>query len=861
MPIDGSSSIEGFVASVERLSHRRMAILLLLFFASGVAALIYEVLWLKELGRLFGVTVYAAAATLAVFFLGLAAGAWAWGARASRSANPLRIYAFLEVGIAATALAYFLILDVYRSIYGPLFAVFVDHPAAFLLVKLLLAIGVLFPPAFFMGGTLPVMAQFIVRRAAELGEKATLLYAVNTAGAATGAFLAGFYLPMTFGFRVSYLLAIALNLLIAGVAFWWSRGAGAAAAIPEPPPRSRPAAGVTTADAEQLRPALFWAIAFGSGFLTLGLEVLWTRMYAQVLQNSVYTFAAVLTTLLIALGLGSGLAHLLVRLAWHPPMVLYSLLTLSGLAVGLTPLIFYRQSSGLEYLSGDVGFGSYIASIFTSLAQVLLLPGILIGSVFPFLIQLAEGRASSAGKTLGRLASVNTTAAILGSLTAGFVLLDAIGLWASIRCLAAAYLVLAICVPAVRAPVARRGTRALAAAGPAAGLAVLAFVLTYADFATVHLDAATGEKPVEVRQGSHGTVVVVDRGGDLRIKVDNSYLVGTSASAPNLRLQSWIPLSLHPHPRSVFYLGMGTGITAGGGLDFAVERVVVSELNPDIVGAARRHFQPYLNHLFDDPRTRVVTANGRTYLYGTDERFDVVIADIFLTYKAGTGSLYTREHYETVRARLAPGGLFAQWLPLFELSRREFGIIARTMLEVFPQVTVWRRGFSPKFPLLALIGQGEATPLDAAAFERNLERLRRHAEMPEKLWFPSIPYAAYAGNLSAARSRFEAYPVATDDRPLVEYLSPITNRDHWGAHSAQVLAFSDLANFLETLFAALAPRDDPYLTNVGDEKIYQVRAGLAFYQSAAYRREGRAQEAAVALREYERMILLAGVAK
>jgi len=133
------------------------AILIGVFFLSGVAALIYEVLWLKELGRLFGVTAYATSATLAVFFVGLAMGGLVWGRRSAVQRNPLRVYALLEFAIAGSALLYFVVLDFYRGIYGPIFRVLGDQPAVFVGVKLALAVGLLFLPAFFMGGTLPLM--------------------------------------------------------------------------------------------------------------------------------------------------------------------------------------------------------------------------------------------------------------------------------------------------------------------------------------------------------------------------------------------------------------------------------------------------------------------------------------------------------------------------------------------------------------------------------------------------------------------------------------------------------------------------------------------------------------------------------
>jgi spermidine synthase len=527
------------------------------------------------------------------------------------------------------------------------------------------------------------------------------------------------------------------------------------------------------------------------------------------------------------------------------------MLVLSGLLVGWTPLVFYRMTDGLQLIGQDLGWTEYITRVFLQTLLVLLVPGTIIGAVFPFSIKLCERSMRSAGKTIGQLASVNTLAAILGSLVAGFVLLDAVGLWASIRLIAAGYFLLALVVHGVgRLP--RRSWLVV----PPVGLVLFAAILTYDDFADVHLEAEGDAVLLEVREGSHGTVTVIDKGGDLRIKVNNSYLLGTSGSTPNQRIQSYLPLSLHPDPKSAFYLGMGTGITASGALDFPVKRVVVTELNGDIVEASRKYFGPHLNNLHSDPRVDVIVEDGRNFLAGTRERFDVIVADIFLTYRAGVGSLYTKEHFEAIRGRLEPGGLFALWLTMFDLTEEEFGIITRAMLEVFPQVTLWRRSISPRFPVYALIAEQKEGPLDLERLASQFGRLSREGALPEGVWLGHIPLAAYAGNPGRMRSRFAGYPLSTDDWPPLEYLSPVTERDSKGAHARRTLAWNALVGFCETLLEAEPPERDPYLASVDPDERNQVPAGLAIYEAEVLRRQGRVEESRVALERYRRLLQL-----
>ena len=299
-------------------------------------------------------------------------------------------------------------------------------------------------------------------------------------------------------------------------------------------------------------PTTITLLALASGFLTLALEVLWTRMFAQVLQNSVYTFAMILAVFLGSLGLGSLLAHVAVpqghavprrrsrRSSWPPASSWVS-----------APVLFLRLTEGLSYFGSGLGWNAYLAAVFGVTTLVLLPPVVAAGSVFPYLMKLSEGSMKSAGRTIGRLASLNTFAAILGSLAAGFVLLDWLGLWRSLAAGAVAYLLLALAGGRARphrAPAAWR-----AAAGVGGDPRRPGCSPRRSSLPTVSLEE--GEELVDLREGAAGTVAVVSRAGDLRLKVNNTYSLGTSGAAINERVQAWLPLSLHPEPRSAFFLG------------------------------------------------------------------------------------------------------------------------------------------------------------------------------------------------------------------------------------------------------------------------------------------------------------------
>jgi spermidine synthase len=809
------------------------------FFLSGALALVYQILWVRELGLLFGNSTYATATTLAVFFLGLSAGSHFWGKRTEFLTTPLKTYAALEVGIAVSALLYFLLLDLYHLIYSPLFSAIGDNRSVLVTIKFLLAAGVLFPPSFFIGGTLPVMGKCLVRNSDQLGRTGSLLYAVNTIGAALGAFISGFYLPYSLGFQNTYLMAIAGNLVIACAVYLLTPGwnqPSTEEVSHRGPPLSAPKSAFST--------EAIAGIAFTSGFAALALEVLWTRMFSQVLHNSVYSFSAILTIFLLALALGATLSHILCRVNLAPVSVLSVLLSLSGVLVALSPLLFYQLTDGLKYVAAAAGWEDYIWAIFGNVCMVILLPGVMVGSVFPFLLRMAQYTGPSVGQIIGRLAAINLIGAIAGSLAAGFLLIGLVGLWGSFRLVAVVYFLLAIRV------VSGKTWKSLVfRMVPAAGLVLMATFYDPGSLPLVRVNPEAEEVLLEVWEGSSGTVAVIDRRGDLRIKVNNYYTLGGSASSWHEQGQMHIPLVLHSDPKSVFVLGMGTGITGGAALDHPVERVVICELIPEVISASQKHFGGYTNGLFDDERVKIVAEDGRNYLQATSEKFDVIIADLFFPWRRGAGFLWTQEHFQSVRSRLNKDGLFAQWLPLYQLSKDEFFIIATTMLEVFPQVTLWRGDFFTTTPIVALVGENEQRPLDPGRVDENAERLGRGRTIRDPRILQGLPFFFYAGNLTANRELLGNHEINTDNRPLIEYLTPVTQREEKIGGKAWFT--SDLLiDFLNQLAVQRPPREDPYLRNLSSEHLEYVTAGLSFYQAAAYRRAGKEQEAELATRDF-----------
>ena len=334
--------------------------------------------------------------------------------------------------------------------------------------------------------------------------------------------------------------------------------------------------------------------------------------------------------------------------------------------------------------------------------------------------------------------------------------------------------------------------------------------------------------------------------------MNNFYTLGGTASLEHEQNQALLPLMTHPRPRAVFLLGLGTGITAGAALRHPVERLLVCEIAADVIAAAAAWFDVPTGGLFDDPRATVRACDARNHLLGTTERFDAIIADLFVPWRAGIGNLYSREHFQASRERLAPGGMFVQWLPLYQLSRGEFEVVARTMLGVFEQVTVWRGSFAAERPVLALIGTAGATTLDPDVIDRNGEYLSGGRPLPPSTSLAvTLPF--YAGNLSAADGLIPPGPINTDDRPLVEYLTPVTQREE-RAGATEWFNAAELGAFLRRLHELVPPERDPHLRLLTAAQRDFVVAGLRYHEGAVASLLGREADADAHFGEFTRRI-------
>jgi spermidine synthase len=799
-----------------------------LVFASGFAGLVYQVLWMKQLGLLFGSTSQAAAITLAAFFAGLGAGSWWWGRRVSRIDRPLRCYAWLEFGIALSALTYFGVLQLFHLIYPSLYGS-VTGTGWLLALKLALAMVLVFPAAFFMGGTVPVIGQAAIRQPERLGRTGAMLYAMNTLGAGLGVALAAFVLIPSLGFSATYAIALLISLGVGGVA--WRLPA--LQALPE----KKMPIGPRDDGSAQDRLAVA-CLCFFSGFVILALEVVWTRIFAQVHENSVYSYAIVLIVVLFGLAAGAGISSGVSRFVTRPWAACGVMTLVGGGLLVLGPSMLMHATDGLRPVDSIEPWGEYVRGLFDTAFRGMGFVVVAMGTVFPFLMKLSEKADAPAGWKLGRLLAINTAGAISGALLCGFVMLPHWGMWGTLRALAAVYLAVTLLLP--------MGWGRLGIGVRAGGVAFLVLAFTALDPTGYPTGGNQGKdegKVLQAWEGSDGTVTVIERpNGHRVIKVNGGYGLGSTDAYLEQAYQAHIPLHLFPETESVFFIGLGTGISAGGALDKQfpkVRRVLSCELIPEVVEAAEKWIPAEMTGgVFDDPRSTIVVEDGRHLLRVSDERFDMINSDLFLPYRRGAGSLYSLEHFRVAASRLNEGGAFVQWLPLYQLTEHEFGVIARTMLEAFPEVTMWRNNFQPGLEKVALIGRNEPSPMPVPSSGKReamlaaVDGLGWRETSPDmfRVSADSMPFL-YAGNLTAAAGLFRDYPVNTDDRPVIEYQTPITFRKV-AEHDKVIWCVGPrLTAWIDRLLAACPPEEDPLWAGHPESSRHFVRAGASFHRT------------------------------
>ncbi|MBT8049211.1 MAG: fused MFS/spermidine synthase, partial [Gammaproteobacteria bacterium] len=745
-----------------------VTLVLLLFFASGALALMYQVVWTRMMMHVFGSTAVAVGTVLAAFMSGMALGAWYFGKRADRSGNCLRLYALLEIGIAASALVSHLLLDQLGPANRAIFELVGSSPVLFSSVRFLLAFVLIMLPTVLMGATLPVLARFLLRPGTLVGVNLSTLYACNTFGAVAGVLATGFFLIGRYGIHVPVYLAVLGNLAIGSIALIASRRiiSGAKAGTPAP------ALDQPDGPAFVVDKALYRTILFGlglSGFTSFAYEIYWTRSLVFILGNSTYALTAMLSAFLTGIALGGYLVRFLIKKAPDRAAVFGWLQVLLGVSSVLAlPLLFAVSEPQLlsQYLAGNAAHPfSIIVAGFGVAFLVMLIPATLIGATFPLVGQITTLDLRHTGSMVGKVYAVNTLGNVIGALLPGLFLLAWLGIQKGILAMALLNVSLGFVVLYLRfarSSPARRWKFGLPAflllSLVLLGQAPLQFQFPSDGERDYHETLLYREGPLATTK-----VFVNPRSGEKHISVDGIVIGGTGFSEFKQLLLAHLPKLLLDDVSTELSVGVGSGILLGeSALHPRLGEITGVEIEPSVVRGAGL-FSEENHDVMENPRLKIVVDDVSSFLRTSKKRYRVISADEKTADDyASNGFSYSMEYYGLLREHLDAGGLAIQWVPT-TLPPDLYRMVLKTFSESFPHVQLWyflpahKRG---PFNTI-LVGSNEPVPV-------RLDQIRRRfAESPEA-WKSLAPYGLTSAEavLPHFVAREDAILTAVENAPV-----------------------------------------------------------------------------------------------
>jgi spermidine synthase len=689
-------------------------VLLCFFIGSGIAALIYEIVWFQLIEFVIGSTAASLAVLLGAFMGGMCIGSLAFARVVPATVHPLKAYAAMElsIGLIAVLILYLLppAADLYSTIAG--------HGFSGVFSRAALCAAFLLAPTVLMGATLPCAARWLdttPRGLSWLG----VLYTGNLAGAVFGCLLAGFYLLRVHDMAAATFAAAAINAVCAALAFSLARIA---------PHRAPPAiAGPPRSPLEFGTAAVYVVIAL-SGLTSLGAQVVWTRLLSLLLGPSVYTFSIILAVFLLGLGLGSSAASMLVRGGRNP------LAALGWCQVLLVPALGWAAFSidgWLPYWPIDPKLSANLwVNYQLDLARCLwaVLPAAYLwGASFPLALAAAAPQHADSGRMVGAVYAANTVGAILGAVLFSIAVVPAVGTLGAQRILIAIAALSAIIALVARmrsgeeaagasltAPVALGGSMAVTLAAAALWQGAPPVPRELYAFGRTMMNPEFPAAILYAGEGVNASVAVSKaEDGTRSFHVSGKSEAGSHAVPMRLqRMLGHIPALANPAPRSVLVVGFGAGVTAGSFVTYPeIERIVICEIEPLIPAKIAGFFSQENYDVAKDPRVEIVYDDARRFVLTTQEKFDIITSDPIHPWVKGAAALYTREYFELVKRRLKPGGVVTQWVPLYESSFEVVKSEMATFFAVFPDGVAWfndREGGGD----LVLMGRADPAPID-----------------------------------------------------------------------------------------------------------------------------------------------------
>ena len=756
---------------------QRSPIVYFLFFVSGITALIYEIVWTRMLTLVFGHTVFSVSVVLAAFMAGLGLGSYLFGYAVDRlsinslesSSAALNIYGWIEILIFASAALLSLLFANFAEVYSLFHSLIPESAALQNLLKVLFSFTLMLVPTTFMGATLPLISKYCVTDDKRIGKQISLLYALNTLGAACGCIIAGFFLMSTFGVLQTVLFAAAVNLLIgiSALSIFKENGGEIKFTLPK----------ISCPKIDWSSEQKFWmGISFICGFTALAYEVLWTRLLVFSIASTVYSFSMMLTVFLLGIFLGS---LLLIPLLSKIKNLRTILIVLQG-GVGIYVIgSIYSLDSILSPPWNAYNLGNPATAFlnyFRDSAALMLIPTLLLGMCFPLLIQLISNKHEKVGQATGQVYAANTLGAIFGSLLCGFVFLPHLGSQTSLTLLATINFLTMVLLfrtgDYLTAPVRKGLTVVFAALVLFINMAIPGDLLN-----SFFMRDSAGKRNINklmyFEEGLSDTVAVFrDDYGVLDPSAKRLITNGISMSASNtiatryMKLFAHIPILLVDKPDDVLVVCFGTGQTTGAaGLHSRVKTVDSLELSSSVLNAGKM-FADQNHNVLSNPKVNFAIQDGRNHLLTTHKLYDVITSEPPPPRTAFTVNLYTREYYELQKKKLKPGGIVAQWIPLHSQGEQEVAMHFKTFQSVFPYTMGWLSVANE----IIIIGSDQPIKID---FHKLNERLQEPEIKKDLADIEISDIFSFLSNIWLLNDKViqlgEGFPLITDNHPAIEF--------------------------------------------------------------------------------------------
>ncbi len=799
----------------------RIALAYGMFLLAGIAALGYQVIWARMLLAGMGHEMPALVAVVAAFMVGLAAGAWVLDRPISRSRRPARWFSTLQLVAGAWGLFTIVLIPGVNSAATSILG---TDPSA--LAQWAVAFG--FPAVALLPATTALGASFVAMERVVAGlssmrRHVAPLYAVNTLGAAFGVLTGTALLMPVMGLRASVALFGCVLLLSAAFTILLDESIE--------PETGRAPARRSVDPGLWRRGRLLTTLAI-TGTLGIGYQVLVVHVLAQVLDDTIYTYATVLAVYLIGTALGASVClRFLPEAPFRSVVIGLCGLLAATCLLGIIVLGYSRAIvEAFHAALPSSWLGRLIAETLTA-TLVFLAPTVVMGAMWCHLMQTARRPEGGLGQAIG----VNALGAAAAPVLIGVVLLPIVGAEGLLVAIALGYLLLA---PRPRA-------RQWGWVAPPLALMLLLP-------ANLHnLDLPKGAVVMAWRESLLGTAVVLREPDQNRtLRVDSRFQMGGTGSTEMAARHAHIPLLLHPAPRRALVLGTGTGLTLGAATIYDGLQIDGVELLPQVIGLMA-WFEPENREANRNAHVRMHAADARRFVLATRDRYDVIIGDLFHPGRDGAGLLYTREHFDAIRRRLSPGGLFCQWLPLHQMDIQTVRLIARTFLAVFPDTQAWLLRFNVEVPVIGLVGYTTPPPCDPKWIEEHLDNERLGTELRAFALADSI---RFFGHCLAGPDELHAFagtgPFNTDDRPVVQFLAP----------RQKAASATDIHQRLATLLRLRQPGSSCWPSAVGESAAHfiavwrdYVSARDVYLEGLIDEAEGRQQSAMDAFVESARL--------